>query len=103
MKLVDIKGDELEVGQVVVFCPTANNTELEWGVIENMTPQTIKIRRSTKNKKSWRDLQYGSSSKDKYYRSKPKYCTKRLVTQCSHYSNKKYNRMEVFIVETKEK
>jgi len=101
MKLVDIKGDELEVGQVVVFCPNANNTELEWGVIEHMTPQTIKIRRSTQNKKSWRDLQYGKNPGDKYYYAKPKYSMKRLVTQCSNYSNKKYNRMEVFIVEPK--
>lgn len=95
--LVDIQDKILKVGQRVVFCENARETELDIGIIKKISPKSVYIKRDMKDMRSSMDRQMNSKPGDKYYTEKSEYCTKKLITTYSE-DNPGYNRIEVYVI-----
>lgn len=95
--LIDIKGKILKIGQHVVFCLSAKDTELATGIIEKVSPQSVYIKLDKECLISLTDRRYGNTQKDRYYRENAPYFTKRLVTYPFN-KNSTYNRIEIMII-----
>jgi hypothetical protein len=80
--LTDIKGKTLKVGQYVVFCLSATDTELATGIIQIVSPQSVYIK-------------LDKECVNKYRKDKP-YFTKKLINPYNHKPD--YNRLEVMII-----